>query len=93
MGMHIPALQRSPTAHVRPQAPQFRLSLLTSAHAPPQLRNVPQSASQRPLRQKRPSAQRLPHMPQLLLSLAMSTQNPAQLVRPVGHTHAPAAQV
>ena len=84
----MPFVQVWPAAQTRPQAPQFRVSVVVLEHAPSQQSSV--------------NRQTVPHAPQLLRSLDRSwhaspqqvdDRVPAQSSPDAPHTHAPAAHV
>jgi hypothetical protein len=90
--LHAPAVQ-VPVPQLRPQTPQFFVSVVVLTQVPPQTFGVPVGHAHAPLVQLAPVAHLVPHEPQFVVSLDRSAHVVPQLTLPVGHTQSPAVQV
>lgn len=76
----VPPAQYWPDAHVRPQPPQWALSVLVLTHIP--LHSVPLEHTHAPAAQTCPAPHVRPQAPQLEASARASMHDPAHRVRP-----------
>jgi hypothetical protein len=91
---HELLMQLTLTGHTLAQAPQLRLFLCRSTHAPLQsVRPVEQPMMHIPPLHCSTPAQRVPHVPQLRGSVCRSVHRPLQVDIPAPHTHMPPAQL
>jgi hypothetical protein len=85
--VHTPPAQLSPTAHVRPQDPQFRGSVAVFVQTPEQyVWPIGQGRIHAPLKHISPASHIRPHIPQCRVSVFVSTHIPLQAVG-VGGEH------